>query len=277
MYEEVQIRHLTHYYYDRLTTLGPQSIRLNPSKYHPIEINNFSISINPKPSSLEWFNDIYDNSIASAIFDTSTTELHIEVSLTARLRPLNIINFELPLIYQKYPFFYPSNERKEILTFLGNPEPTLLFEEFVNNIDTFNKSTIELIAEINKIVHRHLTYIRRKEPGIYSPEETLNLRSGSCRDFAWLLVNIFRKLGIASRFVSGYSIISNEVDLHAWCEVYLPNKGWIGLDATNGLFCTQFYIPLAAAPYPSATAPIEGLISSCHSEFNVEMYVERIL
>ena len=276
MYEQVKIKHLTHYYYDRPITLGPQSIRLNPSRYYPIEINDFSIDINPKPVSLEWFNDVYNNSIASAVFSQSTMELHINVSLSAKLRPLNIINFELPYIYQKYPFFYPSNERKEILTFLGNPEPTLLFEEFVNSIQTYNKPTIELIADINKQVNRHLTYIKRKEPGIYSPEETLRLKSGSCRDFAWLLVNIFRKLGIASRFVSGYSIILDEVDLHAWCEVYLPNKGWVGLDATNGLFCTQFYIPLAAAPYPSATAPIEGLISSCHSEFNVEMFVERI-
>ena len=137
MYEQVKIKHLTHYYYDRPITLGPQSIRLNPSRYYPIEINDFSIDINPKPVSLEWFNDIYNNSIASAVFSQSTMELHINVSLSAKLRPLNIINFELPYIYQKYPFFYPSNERKEILTFLGNPEPTLLFEEFVNSIQTY--------------------------------------------------------------------------------------------------------------------------------------------
>ena len=277
MYEIIHIQHSTSYHYDRPINLGPQIIRLTPSKHYPIDIENYSLNIYPEPSSLDWINDIYNNTIASALFDQSLSKLEVVVNLRAKIRPINIINFELTSIYKKYPFFYPPNERKEILPFLGAPEPTPLFENFVNNIPSYNKLTVDLISEINKSVHSYLTYKKRKEPGIYSPEETLTLQSGSCRDFAWLLVNIYRKLGIAARFVSGYSISMQEVDLHAWCEVYLPNKGWIGLDATSGVFCTEFHIPLAVAAFPSATAPVEGLISPCESSFYVEMNLERNL
>lgn len=276
MYESIHIQHCTSYKYDRLVTLGPQYIRLTPSSHYPLDLEYYSLNIDPEPSSKEWFNDIYENKIANILFSCPTSNFNIEVNLKAKLRPINIINFELPNCSKKYPFFYSHDERKKILPFLSAPEPTILFENFVNNILVFNKPTIELISEINKIVFNYLEYEKRNEPGIFSPEETLYLKKGSCRDFAWLLVNIFRKLGIASRFVSGYSIVYNEVDLHAWCEVYLPSRGWIGLDATSGVFCSEYYIPLAAAPFPSATAPVEGLISSCKSSFNVEMNLERV-
>ncbi|MDZ8117683.1 DUF2126 domain-containing protein [Pontiella agarivorans] len=289
----VALNHKTQYFYDRPATLGAQIIRLRPTPHCRTPIVSYSLNIQPEDHFINWQQDPQNNYLARLLINEATERFEIEVDLVAELKPINPFDFFLEKDAEEYPFEYPAALKRELRPFFQKQRMRPLFQEFVEAIDTSEIRTIDFLAMVNRKVNERLEYTLRMDPGIYTPERTLKEGKGSCRDFAWLLVHIFRRLGLASRFVSGYSIqlaadekpvdpnapagVNQDIcDLHAWCEVYLPGAGWVGLDPTSGLFCGEGHIPLTASADARHASPVEGAISMCETTFNVEMSVTRI-
>src|SRR5262245_26646235 len=287
----VALHHKTIYDYDRLVTLSPQIVRLRPAPHSRTPVTSYSLRIEPRNHFINWQQDPHGNFMARLVFSEATRRLSIEVSLVADMTVINPFDFFLEPYAEKYPFQYGSLERKDLQPFLECMPPSPRFEAFISSIDLRERRITDFLVDLNQRLQTEIRYTIRMEPGIQTPEQTLELASGSCRDTGWLLVQVLRRLGLAARFVSGYLIqlkpdlkpldgpsgTSHDfTDLHAWAEVYLPGAGWVGLDPTSGLFAGEGHIPLAATPEPQTAAPVSGLVSPCEVEFVHEMSVTRI-
>ena len=285
------LNHITHYSYDRLVNLGPQVIRLRPAPHCRSKVLSYSLKVEPSNHFINWQQDPFANYQARLVFPEKTTQFKVTVDLVVEMAVYNPFDFFLEPEAENFPFQYEDALKQELAPYLAADPLTPLFKGFLDRIDRKERRTIDFLVGLNQLVHNAVNYTIRMEPGVQTPEATLDLASGSCRDSAWLLVQLLRHLGLAARFVSGYLIqlapdvksldgpSGTEVDftdLHAWCEVYLPGAGWIGLDPTSGLMAGEGHIPLACTPQPSGAAPIEGLIDECEVEFGHEMSVTRI-
>jgi uncharacterized protein (DUF2126 family) len=287
----VALNHLTHYRYDRLVGLSPQIVRLRPAPHCRTRILAYSLKVTPADHFINWQQDPEANYLARLVFPDETRYLRIEVDLVAEMSVYNPFDFFLAPYAEKFPFKYDSNERRELVPYLVKAPTTPLLAAYLAGIQKEPRRTIDFIVDINRRVAADIQYLIRMEPGVQAPDETLLKRSGSCRDSAALLVQLFRHLGMAARFVSGYLIqlvadvksldgpsgaTEDFTDLHAWCEVYLPGAGWIGLDPTSGLLAGEGHIPLACTPEPSGAAPVTGAVDECETQFEHQMSVRRI-
>ncbi|KIP90480.1 MULTISPECIES: transglutaminase family protein [Pseudomonas] len=287
----VALHHVTHYRYDRAVNLGPQIIRLRPAPHSRTRILSYSLSVEPGEHFINWQQDPQGNYLARLVFPEKTRELRVEVDLVAEMAVFNPFDFFLEPYAEQIPLTYTAGEQRELAPYLVKLPGEARFNEYLASIDRTPKASVDFLVALNQRLAADIDYLIRMEPGVQTPEQTLVNASGSCRDSSWLLVQLFRHLGLAARFVSGYLIqLSADVksldgpsgtevdftDLHAWCEVYLPGAGWIGLDPTSGLFAGEGHIPLACSPEPSSAAPISGAVDDCESEFSHEMRVERI-
>jgi uncharacterized protein (DUF2126 family)/transglutaminase-like putative cysteine protease len=274
----VALTHTSRYRYDREVTLQPHLVRLRPAPHSRTPIVSYSIVVTPETHFLNWQQDPFGNYQARLAFPKPARELTVVVDLVADMIAINPFDFFIEEAAEKYPFRYDAELARELAPYTVNSPPDPRFGAFIEEVHgrhaRAGRRNIDVLVDINRDISKRLRYDLRMEPGVFTPEETLTRGHGSCRDFAWLQVELLRRLGYAARFVSGYSIqlkpdvkpldggpagVSEDVaDLHAWTEVYLPGAGWIGLDATSGLLAGEGHIPLAATAWPSTAAAISG-------------------
>jgi len=287
----VAINHKTEYQYDRLVNLSPHIVRLRPAVHTRTPIHSYSLKVEPKEHFINWQQDPYGNFLARLAFPEKTRKLSVEVNLVAEMVVINPFDFFLDESADHYPFTYDKQLMAQLAPYRVINANGPLLQKWVAGVDRSRVMTNDFLVALNQKLQKDIAYNIRMEPGVQKCDETLTLKRGSCRDTAWLLVQILRHLGLASRFVSGYLIQlkadeksldgpsgteKDFTDLHAWTEVYLPGAGWVGLDPTSGLFAGEGHIPLACTPSPIMAAPITGASDKAEVQFYFHNEVNRI-
>ncbi|MEM6764756.1 MAG: transglutaminase family protein [Bacteroidota bacterium] len=289
---QVAIKHNTGYHYDRPVTLSPQVIRLRPAPHTRNPIRGYSLNIFPENHFINWQQDPFGNYQARIVFPEKVTSFEIAVEVIVDMVTINPFDFFLEEYAEKVPFTYEPQLAKELSPYLEVTESgPLLLDQVAKAREGQPASTVDYLVHINQLINQAISYSIRMEPGVQTCEETLDRAIGSCRDSAWVLVQLFRHLGLAARFVSGYlvQLVADQkplegpkgpkedfTDLHAWAEVYLPGAGWVGLDATSGLLAGEGHIPLACTPDPISAAPVSGMTEPCRVSFSYSNSVDRI-
>jgi uncharacterized protein (DUF2126 family)/transglutaminase-like putative cysteine protease len=287
----VGLHHSTIYRYDRLVGLSPHVIRLRPAPHCRTPIVSYALSIKPEPHFINWMQDPFSNYMARLVFPERAAALEVKVDLVADLTAYNPFDFFVEESAEHYPFTYSDELKSQLAPFLMCQDWGKSFRKYLKSVQVGKTPVNNFLVDLNRKVASDIKYTIRMQPGVQTPEETLNIGWGSCRDSAWLLVQLFRHLGVAARFVSGYLVqLTSDVksldgpsgpendftDLHAWCEVYVPGAGWLGLDPTSGLFAAEGHIPLCCTAVPQDAAPIVGAVDQCEVEFEYENKVTRI-
>ena len=307
---KVALEHRTSYTFDRLVEIYPHVVRLRPAPHSRTPIEAYSLRVDPTDHFVNWQQDAFGNFMARIVFPTRTRSLTITVGLIADLKVINPFDFFIEDYAETWPgasraggpspgFEYPTALAEDLKPYLRpvdeNGEgsgPGELAQAWVSNFSVAEGTrTIDFLVALNHAVNADVGYSVRMEPGVQTPDLTLNTGIGSCRDSAWLLVSILRQMGLAARFVSGYLVqLTSDVealdgpsgpttdftDLHAWTEVYIPGAGWIGLDPTSGLFAGEGHIPLSATPHPESAAPITGSTEPCETALEFTNVVTRV-
>ncbi|WP_110709120.1 transglutaminase family protein [Salinicola sp. CR57] len=287
----VALSHRTSYVFDRPVGLSAHLIRLRPAPHCRTPIEAYSLNISAKPHFLNWQQDPFGNFIARVVFPEPLTRLDVSVEVIAPMTVINPFDFFVEGYAEHYPFDYPKALRKELAPYLEVRERGPRLAKWLAGVPKGDFAIADFLVQLNQRLQQDIQYLVRMEPGVQSAEETLEKARGSCRDSAWLLVQIARHLGLAARFVSGYLIqLTADVksidgpsgtetdftDLHAWTEIFVPGAGWIGLDPTSGLLAGEGHIPLAATPEPTSASPIVGYSDECEVTFDFAMSIERI-
>lgn len=296
---KVALEHRTTYTFDRLVEVHPHVVRLRPAPHSRTPIEAYSLEVLPAEHFVNWQQDAFGNFLARLVFPDRTRQLSINVGLIADLKVINPFDFFIEDWAETFPFTYPKALADDLKPYLRPVDetgegsgPGDLTADWVHHFRVIpGTRTIDFLVALNRAVNADVGYSVRMEPGVQTPDFTLRTGIGSCRDSAWLLVSVLRQLGLAARFVSGYLVqLASDIealdgpsgpaadftDLHAWAEVYIPGAGWIGLDATSGLFAGEGHIPLSATPHPASSAPITGATGTAETTLDFTNTVTRV-
>ena len=261
------IHHITEYRYSQSVGFDRHRMMFRPRDSHTLRLLDSTLTISPKPDSVRWAYDVFGNSVAHADFGNTTADvlrfeskigvLHYEAS-----EPTHLLS---PLA-QQYPFRYSDGELPDLLPVMAMHADagTQRVMEWAGGVTKGKMETLELLTALMTEIRAHVSYRRRAAMGTQTPSETLDLQSGTCRDFAWLMIEVLRGLGFAARFVSGYIYSPGRTShqgggaTHAWVQVYLPGSGWIEMDPTNGIFGNRDLIRIAVARHHQQAKPLSG-------------------
>lgn len=276
--KRLRITHLTEYRYSEPVTFGPHRALLRPREGHDVHVEGSVLEISPA-ASVRWLRDMYGNSIAVLEFLEPGTVLRLFSEVTVAHYDENPLDFVIDPEAVAYPFRYPMDEQPELIPYRLSAYPRdgealrdwlLQFYKPGQLIGTF-----ELLSRLNTAIYEGFTYARREEAGVQSPSQTLRWGTGSCRDYATLMMEAARHWGFGARFVSGYLQLGQEQHgaTHAWTEIYIPGAGWRGFDPTNNTFAGAQHVSVAVARDPEKAAPVSGLWSGSPGAFQ-ELYVD---
>ncbi|MGY6274829.1 transglutaminase family protein [Methylomonas sp. MgM2] len=261
----LRIRHVTEYIFSSVVTLKQHQLLLRPREGHDVRIESSRLDISPAYN-IKWYRDVFDNSLAIVKFLEATNRLRIASDVVIQHYEDSPVNFSVEEYALNYPFIYKESERIDLAAF---QKPLFMQDQAAVmswlgriGLRTRSMETLSLQSKLNQAIHTQFRYQMREEAGVQSPEQTLQLGSGSCRDYATLFIEACRHLGLASRFVSGYlhapATEVGNASTHAWAEVYLPGMGWQGFDPTIGEITGNRHIAVAVARNPETIPPVSG-------------------
>jgi len=270
------VRHVTIYRYSEPVRLGQHRMMFRPRESHDLKLLSTSLSITPNPARVRWLHDVFDNSIAIAEFDGSASELRFESKVTLQHFETTLPDYPLEEYANNYPFSYLEEDMPNLARALAHRYPSdsvgLWARQFLHPSGV--TGTMRFLRSMTLDIRKQFAYSRRSQKGVQSPDETLQSRRGSCRDFAVLMMEATRSLGVAARFVSGYIFVpGNDTSvtgggaMHAWMQAYLPGAGWIDFDPTNSIVGNRNLIRVAVAWSPDHVLPLWGTFTGSATSF----------
>jgi transglutaminase-like putative cysteine protease len=260
------VRHVTRYRYSQPVKLGEHRMMFRPRESHDLRLIRTSLAITPEPAHLRWLHDPFDNSVAIATFEGATRELRFESIVALEHFESTPLEYQLEDYAKTYPFRYSDEDFADLTRGLASHYPSvhagIWALQFLD--PSTSTGTMKILRSMNQGIREQFTYTRRIEKGVQAPDHTLRTRQGSCRDFAVLMIDALRSLGIAARFVSGYIFVPHHTATtgggatHAWIQAYLPGAGWIDFDPTNSIVGNRNLIRVAVAWSPEQVLPLWG-------------------
>lgn len=271
----LKVHHCTVYRYSKPVSLGEHRMLFRPRESYDLRLIRTKLLIQPKPAQVRWLHDPFDNSVAVVTFEGSTCELRFESTVTLEHFETSVPEYPLEDYAQTYPFRYSNEDFPNLAPALARHYPSAGVPAWAMQFLDPSESTptMQMLRAMTLGIREQFTYTRRLEKGVQSPEQTLLSRQGSCRDFAILMMEAVRSLGIAARFVSGYIFVPNTSGLagggatHAWMQAYLPGAGWVDFCPTNSIVGNRNLIRVAVAWTHDQVLPLWGTYSGPAGSF----------